>query len=162
MMTRAKEGITKPIQKLCLISTKHRLQDDAFMEPTCYSKSCTNPKWTTGMHVQINALIKNGTWSLVKFEDGMNVVDSKWEYRIKQNPDGSVDCYKARLVAQEGLDYGETFNLVIKPCTIRLVLSIVVMNNWSLWQLDVENAFLHGVLEGEVYMKQPAGYVDPN
>lgn len=72
----------------------------------------------------------------------MNVVGCKWVYRVKQNPDGTVERHKARLVdkgfnQQEGVDYGETFSPVIKPCTIRLVLSIVVMNNWQIKQLDV-------------------------
>jgi hypothetical protein len=61
-----------------------------------------------------------------------------------------------------GLDYDDNFGPVVKPATIRLLLSLVVTNGWHLCQLDVQNAFLHGVLEEEVYMCQPPGFVDPS
>ena len=61
---------------------------------------------------------------------------------------------------QEGIDYFETFSLVIKQATIRLVFSIVVSRNWKIHQLDIHSAFLNGVLTEEVYMKQPLGFVD--
>ena len=88
----------------------------------------------------------------------------KWVYRAKFNSDRSIECYKARLVAlgnhqQPDIDYYETFSPVIKPTTIHLVLSLALTFGWPIRQLDVKNVFLHGVLNEEVYMRQPPGFV---
>jgi hypothetical protein len=85
------------------------------------------------------------------------VIDSKWVYKIKRKTDGIIDRYKARLVAKGfkqryDLDYEDTFSPVVKAATIRIILALVVSNEWSLWQLDVQNVFLHGVLK-EVFMR---------
>jgi hypothetical protein len=77
----------------------------------------------------------------------------------------SLDRYKATLVVKGfkqryGIDYKDTFSHVVKPAIIRTILSIVVSRGWILHQLDVQNTFLHGFLEEEVYMKQPLGYED--
>jgi hypothetical protein len=88
-------------------------------------------------------------------------------YKIKHKADDMIDHYKARLVVKGfkqryGIEYEDTFSLVVKIATIRIILSIAVSKNWSLRQLDVQNAFLHSVLEEDVFMKQPPGFEDPS
>ena len=91
----------------------------------------------------------------------------KWVYKIKHHADGSISRYKARLVAkgynqEYELDYSEIFSPpVIRQETIHPVLSLAVRNNWLINQLDVSNAFLHGMLDETIYMTQPPGYIDP-
>ena len=84
---------------------------------------------------------------------------------IRHNIDGFVTKYKARLVdkgyAQAGgIDYEETFSPIARISTVRAVIEGAVVKRWSLHQMDVKNAFLHGDLQEEVYMTQPQGYED--
>lgn len=86
-------------------------------------------------------------------------------FKVRENPDGSVNKYKARLVGKgfhqtAGFDFNETFSTVVKPVTVRVVLTLALSRNWSIRQLDVNNAFLNGVLQEEVVMEQPQGFVD--
>jgi len=115
------------------------------------------------MDAEYLALQKNNTWHLVPPQKGRNIIDCKWVYKIKRKQDGSFDRYKARLVAKGfkqryDIDYEDTFSPVVKAATIIIVLSLAVSKGWTLRQLDVQNAFLHGILEEEVYMRQPPGY----
>lgn len=115
------------------------------------------------MQEEYDALQLNKTWHLVPPSSHINLIDCKWVYRIKKHADGTIDRYKARLVAKGfkqryGIDYEDTFSPVVKAVTIRTVLAVSVSRGWKLRQLDVKNAFLHGVLEEEVYMKQPPGF----
>lgn len=117
------------------------------------------------MDLEYDALIKNRTWHLVPSQRGRNIIDCKQVYKIKCKADGSLDRYKTRLVAKGfkqtyGVDYEETFSSVVKPTNIRIILSMAISKWWSLHQLDIQNAFLHGILEEEVYMRQPPGYED--
>uniref|UniRef100_A0A2N9HXJ7 Integrase catalytic domain-containing protein n=1 Tax=Fagus sylvatica TaxID=28930 RepID=A0A2N9HXJ7_FAGSY len=136
-------------------------------EPTSFTTASKHPQWCDAMHEEFQALQKQGTWSLVPPPSTKNIVGCKWVYKLKYNSDGTIARYKARLVAKGfhqhyGIDFDETFSPVVKPPTIRLVLSLAVSLNWPLRQLDVKNAFLHGTLKEEVYMTQPQGYVNPN
>jgi hypothetical protein len=126
-----------------------------------------NPLWKQAMNDEFQALQKNKIWHLVPPRPGLNVIDCKWVFKLKQKPDGSIDHYKARLVAngfkqQYGIDYDETFSPVVKPTTIRLLLSLAISNDWAIRQIDVQNAFLHGFLDEEVYMKQPLVFWIPH
>ena len=83
------------------------------------------------MQSEYDALMRNGTWTLVDLPASRTAIGCKWVFRVKENPDGSVNKYKARLVAKDfhqqlGFDYKETFSPVIKPVTIRLILSLAV------------------------------------
>ncbi|RVW17177.1 Retrovirus-related Pol polyprotein from transposon RE1 [Vitis vinifera] len=118
------------------------------------------------MNSEYQALLRNNTWSLVPPPSSAHIVGCRWIYKLKYRPDGSIDRHKARLVAQgftqtPRIDYFDTFSPVVKPCTIRLILALAVSFQWSVWQLDVENAFLNGDLEEEVFMTQPQGFVNP-
>uniref|UniRef100_A0A2N9GK89 Reverse transcriptase Ty1/copia-type domain-containing protein n=1 Tax=Fagus sylvatica TaxID=28930 RepID=A0A2N9GK89_FAGSY len=159
MQTRSKNGIFKP--KLGYIAKV----DYSTTEPNSYTIASKHPQWCTAMDEEFQALHKQGTWSLVSLPPHKNVVGCKWVYKLKYNSDETIARYKARLVAkgfhqQYGVDFDETFSPVIKPPTVRLVLSLAVSLNWPLRQLDVKNAFLHGALKEEVYMTQPQGYID--
>jgi hypothetical protein len=134
-------------------------------EPTRYTIAKSHPQWRAAMNEEFQALLKNKTWHLVPPRAGLNVVDCKWIFKLKRKADGSIDRYKARLVAkgfkqQYGVDYDDTFSPVVKPTTIRLLLSLVVSRGWSLRQIDIQNAFLHGHLNEDVYMKQPPDFID--
>ncbi len=94
----------------------------------------------------------------------MNLVGCKWVYKIKRNADGLVTQYKAQLVAkgfhqQAGIDYDEMFSPVVKPTTVRIILTLAAQFNWPLRQLDISNAFLHGFLKEDVHMVQPPCFV---
>jgi hypothetical protein len=105
--------------------------------PLNVQEALSVPHWKQAMHDEFTALLQNSTWHLVPLQPGHNVIDCKYVYKVKQNADGSIDRYKACLVAKGfkqrlGIDYDDTFTPVIKPATIRLVLSLVVSQGWTL------------------------------
>ncbi|XP_021817697.1 uncharacterized protein LOC110759868 [Prunus avium] len=165
MVTRAKDGIHKPNPRYA----HHALFADstnALIEPTSFSQSNTQIEWRRAMADEFNALQCAGTWVLVPPTSHMKILPNKWVFHIKHNSDGSIQHYKAHLVAngfhqQEGMDYGETFSPVVNHSTIRLILALSVQFNWVVIQLDVQNAFLYEYLSEDVFMKQPTSFVDP-
>ncbi|KAM1634488.1 hypothetical protein ACFXTN_011416 [Malus domestica] len=110
---------------------------------------------------------KNNTWELVDRPSDKPVIGVKWVYKLKLNLDGSVQKNKARLVAKgysqkPGIDFNETFAPVARLDTIRTLVALAAQKGWNLYQLDVKSAFLNGVLQEEVYVDQPPGFVIKN
>ena len=115
------------------------------------------------MELEIQALEDNHTWEIVTLPTDKRAIGCKWVLKIKYKADGTVDRFKARLVARgysqlEGLDYHDTFSPVVKMVTVRVVISLAATRKWSIHQMDVYNAFLQGDLEEEVYMTMPPGF----
>ncbi|KAL1198691.1 Retrovirus-related Pol polyprotein from transposon TNT 1-94 [Cardamine amara subsp. amara] len=147
-------------------SATHRAYQVAVIsatEPTSFEQAIKDERWNKAMSDEIKAQELNKTWSITTLPPGKKAIGSKWVYKIKYNADGTLERYKARLVALgnrqvEGVDYGETFAPVVKMDTIRLFLKVAAGRNYEVHQMDVHNAFLHGDLEEEVYMKLPKGF----
>ncbi|KAK1613757.1 hypothetical protein QYE76_019274 [Lolium multiflorum] len=106
-------------------------------EPRNLSEALTDTHWKLAMQDEYDALLANHTWHLVPPSSRRNIIDCKWVYRIKKNADGTIDRYKARLVAKG-----------FKQRLTRLEFTAA----------RCKNVFVHGVLEEEVYMKQPPGF----
>ncbi|GKA87994.1 ribonuclease H-like domain-containing protein [Tanacetum coccineum] len=159
MVTRFRVGTNRLTERLNLhvssVSPLSKSYRDAF----------NDPNWQNAMRDEYIALIKNKTWTLVPRPPNTNSVHCMWIFRHKYLADGTLSRYKARLVANdstqlEGVDVDETFSSVVKPGTIRTVLSLAASPHWPIHQLDVKNAFLHGDLFETVYMHQPLGFWD--
>jgi len=115
------------------------------------------------MATELQALEANHTWTLSSLPPSKKPIGSKWVFKTKFKADGSIERHKARLVAKgytqvEGLDHHDTFAPIAKLVTVCCVLAVAAAKNWSLHQLDLTNAFLHGDLHEEIYMIPPPGY----
>ena len=105
----------------------------------------------------MDSMAKNQVWELVDLPPRHKTIGNKWVLKIKRKADGSIDKYKAHLVAKgytqrEGIDYEETFSPVVRFVSIRLILTIVAHLDLELFQMDVKTAFLNGELDEEIYM----------
>ena len=117
------------------------------------------------MEEEIKALIRNKTWKKFKIPRGKKVVGCKLVFSIKYKSDGMIKRYKACLVAKGytqtyGIDYSETFFSIEKLDTIRVLLSIVANKDWPIHQFDVKNAFLHRLIQEEVFMQAQPGSLE--
>jgi hypothetical protein len=135
-------------------------------EPRTYREAMTRSdtdKWSAACGEEINALIKNNTYELVDRKQGMHVIPNKWVLKHKLLPDLSYK-YKARLVAKgfnqkEGIDYEETFSPVVRFDSLRCLLALAAHYDWEIHHMDVKTAYLNGILDKEIYMEQPEGFV---
>lgn len=135
----------------------------AGLEPKRYSEAIKDKVWRDAMKHEVVAHEELGTWDIATLPPGKRAINCKWIHKIKYNANGTIERHKSRLVACgnkqiEGDDYEETFAPVVKMCTVRSLLAIVAAKGWEVHQMDVHNAFLHGDLEEEVYMRLPPGF----
>ena len=116
-------------------------------------------KWLEAVQVEVDALYKNHTWTIVQKPPNSNVVSCKWLFTKKYDAHGNIR-FKARLVARgftqiPGVDYHETFSPTLKLTSLHLIFAITAYLNLELHHVDIETAFLHGDLKEEIYMEQP-------
>ncbi|GAU44203.1 hypothetical protein TSUD_370660 [Trifolium subterraneum] len=112
-------------------------------EPKSYLEACKYEYWQRATNDELDALDKTGTWEIVDLPPNVKPIGSKWVYKGYNQV--------------EGLDFFDTFSPVAKLTTARLLLAVASAQGWFLHQLDVNNAFLHGELQEDVYMSVPEG-----
>lgn len=132
-------------------------------DPFTFEEAYNSVKWRDAMDEEIRSIEKNKTWSLCPLPHGAKCIGVKWIYKTKLNELGEINKHKARLVAkgysQElGIDFTEAYAPVARMDTIRTILATAAQRDWVIYQLDVKSAFLHGVLNEDVYIQQPKGY----
>jgi hypothetical protein len=158
MITRGKTGFMVVPDRLVLTAVTS--SPTPSLIPSSTRAALVDPHCHAAMEEEYGALISNGTWELVPRPQDSNVVTGKLR------ADGTLDRYKARWVLwgftqRSGVDYDETFSLVVKPAIVHTVLATAVSCDWPIQQLDVKNAFLHGILSETVFCCQPTGFADP-
>ena len=142
---------------------------DQINEPKTYSEAMKSPDhelWRAAMEEELTSLYTMKVWELTDLPLGKKAIGCRWVFKVKRLADGSVERYKARLVAQgftqiPGIDYEETYSPVVSLPAVRLILKLAVNNGWKIHQMDVKTAYLHGELKEEIYMVQPEGTTCP-
>jgi hypothetical protein len=146
---------TSEVHLVCLLADAENIS---------FEEAVRDTKWKSAMDEEIRAINHNNTWELVELPKGSQPIGVKWVFKKKMNAQGEIERYKARLVAKgyrqkAGVDYDEVFAPVARMETIRLLISQAAQFKWPIFQMDVKTAFLNGVLEEEVYVEQPLGYM---
>jgi hypothetical protein len=146
--------------------TKSAPKDSHSSTPLTYKDAVEGPDsdlWKIAIDSEVNSILEKNVWELVDRPYHRKPIRGKWKFKVKYNPDGTVDKYKARLVAQGfnqefGIDYEDTYSPVASLSTFRLLYSIAVKKGWHVEHMDVKTAYLNGHLEEDIYMEIPEGF----
>ena len=172
------EGDPRPRRSQCVSTRPSHLDDYILLaeieserllmvineEPWDYDDAKKLNVWVDACKDESFSIKKNKTWDLVELRAGVKPIGLKWVFKINRNADGSINKFKARLVAngyvqKHGVDYDEVFAPVARIETIRLIIGLAASKGWKIHHLDVKIVFLHGDLKEEVYVSQPQGFV---
>lgn len=135
------------------VNTPSRLIESGYSaimcEPRSYDEAINSNEvrqWKRAMDEEYKSLLKNCTWELVEAPEDQKVIDNRWVFKVKENPDGTIERFKARLVVrgftqQYGIDYEETFSPVVKYTSVRLILALAASHKMKLIQFDIKTAF---------------------
>jgi len=135
--------------------------------PTSIAEAYASPDaddWKEVVQSEMDSILSNGTWELTERPYGCKSVGCKWIFKKKLRPDGTIDKYKARVVAngytqKEGEDFFDTYSHVARLTMIRALLYLAASYGLIIHQMDVKTAFLNGELDEEIYMDQPDRFV---
>jgi hypothetical protein len=135
-------------------------------DPRTYRLAMQSPDrehWTDACNTEVFNLEANRTWELTELPPGKKVVNSGWVFKVKRHADGSIERYRARLVAKgfsqrPGFDYTEVFAPTFRPASLRLIIALAAREGYKMRSVDISSAFTYGELEEEIYMRQPEGY----
>jgi hypothetical protein len=136
--------------------------------PTTFKGAVASPdrdKWISAIKEKLESLRHHRTYKLTDLPSGRRAVESKWVFKIKRDSEGKPIRYKARLVAQgftqrKELDFQETFAPVARMTSQRMIIATAAAKGLELFQIDVANTYLNGVIDTQIYMHQPTGFED--
>nr|GEV64424.1 zinc finger, CCHC-type [Tanacetum cinerariifolium] len=144
-----------------------KVKETGKVDPKTYNEAMQDVAfWKEAINDEIGSIMENNIWVLSDLPPGCKPLGCKWIFKRKMKLDGTIDKFKYRLVIQgfrqkEGIDYFDTYTLVARITTIRLLLDLAAIHNLVIHQMDIKTTFLNGDLEEEVYMKQPEGFIMP-
>ncbi|TFY76847.1 hypothetical protein EWM64_g7166 [Hericium alpestre] len=146
--------------------------DASANEPCTWGDAQASPftaEWHQAYQDELASLCQHTVWELVprsSVPSGRRIVKCRPVFKLKRDAAGNPVRFKAHLIAKgftqvPGVHFHETYSPVARLESQHLVLHIGVTHDWEMEQLDVKTAFLHGILEEEVYMEQPPGFTEP-
>ena len=123
------------------------------------------PRWRDAINAELTGLITQRVWTVVArwlVPANATIVRCHWIFALKRLIDGSIDKFKARLVAdgstqRSGIDFDQVFSSVVTTATIRLVLIIAAANGYNLSSFDIRQAYLQATLDRDIYITLPPG-----
>ncbi|GJQ91717.1 putative ribonuclease H-like domain-containing protein [Tanacetum coccineum] len=135
------------------------------IEPKNVKEAMTDPTWIESMQEELLQFKRLNVWVLVPLPDNINPLTLKWLFKNKHDEEKTVIRNKSRLVVrgyrqEEGLDFEESFAMVARMEAIMIFLAYAAHKSFTVFQMDVKTAFLHGTLKEDVYVCQPEGFID--